>query len=306
VADNAQPGGTGDVYRTKDRAGVETQIVGLDVNIGGATEALMSSANPMPVNIAGSAGSGTQTSQALTAAGAATLAGATSGASAYVLDVSAAGNASFHILATAFVGTVVFEQSFDAAGAAGTWAPVPCIPEDATSAPMSTLTINTATAYIRQFTQGMFGPKLFRVRCSAFTSGSLVVLGSGGPGWVEPQPALGPSDRNIGRAGPWTSSASVITSVTPAASSYTLLAANTNRIGYKITNDSNVDCLVNETGGTASATAYSFRLKANGGYYESSGTNMVYVGAVTAIGVTAGSTTGAAATSGACRVTEFS
>lgn len=49
MADNAQPGGTGDTYRTKDRAGVETQIIGLDVSIGDAAETLMSAANPMPV-----------------------------------------------------------------------------------------------------------------------------------------------------------------------------------------------------------------------------------------------------------------
>lgn len=48
MADNSVQDGT-DTIRDKDRAGVKTQIFGLDVAIGTATEALMSPANPMPV-----------------------------------------------------------------------------------------------------------------------------------------------------------------------------------------------------------------------------------------------------------------
>jgi hypothetical protein len=155
----------------------------------------------LPVNLVASSGSGAQTTGALTAVGAATLAGGvgTNTTSTVVVDVGNAGNISFHLLATAFVGTVVFEQTFDPAGANGTWALVPVLPEDSTSAPMNTLAINTAVAYIRQFTTGMFGPRLFRVRASVFTSGSLTVLASAGPGWVEPQPALAPSNALIGQ-----------------------------------------------------------------------------------------------------------
>jgi len=54
VADNTQvPGGSGDTVRDKDRAGVKTQIVGIDVAIGTGTEALMSPTNPMPTKVAG-------------------------------------------------------------------------------------------------------------------------------------------------------------------------------------------------------------------------------------------------------------
>ena len=51
MADNTQVGaGTGDIVRDKDRTGVKTQIFGLDVNIGGATESLMTATtNPLPV-----------------------------------------------------------------------------------------------------------------------------------------------------------------------------------------------------------------------------------------------------------------
>lgn len=191
-------GSTTGVIRTKDRGTAETQIVGLDIGIGDSTELLMGAANPMPVNIASSGGNIVPTTQALTAVGASTLAGTGSTTGSAVINVATAGNASFHLLATAFVGTVVFEQSFDPTGANGTWAPVPCIPEDALSPAMSTLAINTAVAYVRQFTQGMFGPALFRVRVTAFTSGTLTAYLKAGPGWVEGQPALAPSAASIG------------------------------------------------------------------------------------------------------------
>jgi hypothetical protein len=310
MADNTSQTGTATIAAddvTTLNGGASSGVLVQRVKVGygdDGTARDVSSAFPLPVNVSASGGTQAAVTQALTAAGAATLSGTASTTAMAVLDVSQAGNASFHLLATAFVGTVVFEQSFDPAGAAGTWAAVPCIPEDAASPAMSTLAINTAVAYVRQFTQGMFGPALFRVRVSAFTSGSLTAYLKAGPGWVEGQPALAPSSANIGRAGPQTSATGAITTATPAATSGTMLAANANRVGWKVINDSNVDVLVNEAGGTASATAYSFRL-ASGGYYESSGTNMVYTGAVTMLGVTAGTTTAAAAGSGACRVTEF-
>lgn len=161
-----------------------------------------STAFPLPVSLITSMGNAAPVTGTLTAAAAATIAGTASTTGSVVMDVTTAGNASFHLLATAFVGTVTFEQTFDPNGTAGTWAVVPCIPEDATTPPTTTLAINTAVAYIRQFTQGMFGPALFRVRCSAFTSGSLTVYLKNGPGWVETQPALAPSASVIGSVMP--------------------------------------------------------------------------------------------------------
>lgn len=49
MADNSTMGGTTDSIRDKDRSGVKTQIFGLDVNIGGASESLMSATAPLPV-----------------------------------------------------------------------------------------------------------------------------------------------------------------------------------------------------------------------------------------------------------------
>jgi hypothetical protein len=73
MADNTilNTGSAGDTIRDKDRAGVKTQIVGIDVGIGG-TEALMSTTNPMPVETYDFASSGTITTQNLVPAGVAT------------------------------------------------------------------------------------------------------------------------------------------------------------------------------------------------------------------------------------------
>ncbi len=55
MADNVQlaTGAGGAVARTKDRAGVETQIVGIDLGIGGATEVLMNGGMPLVPTTAG-------------------------------------------------------------------------------------------------------------------------------------------------------------------------------------------------------------------------------------------------------------
>jgi hypothetical protein len=221
------------------------------------------------VNIAGSAGNSATVTQALSAAGASTLAGTASTTGSAVLDVSAAGNASFHLLTAAFVGTVVFEQSFDPAGANGTWALVPVMPEDQASAPMNTLAINTAVAYVRQFTQGMFGPKLFRVRVSVFTSGTLTALMTAGPGWVEPNPSLAPSTAFIG-------SVSLASAVTGAGAAGTTsgtvntntvaLAADGNRKGLIFNNTGTAPILLG-FGFTTTTTLYSVKVPA-GSVYE--------------------------------------
>jgi hypothetical protein len=210
MPDNAQPGGIGDVYRTKDRAGVETQIVGLDVGIGTATEALLSAANPMPVNLASSAGNIPDVTGSLTVAAAATVTGAASTTGTGVIDIRNAGNASFHIASTGTAAghVVVFEQTLDPTGALG-WAPVPCVPEDGTSAPSATwtvafpFTVGGVTYQARQFTTAMLGPALFRVRLATLGTGTILSYWlKGGPGFLEPQPALAPSSAVVGAVMP--------------------------------------------------------------------------------------------------------
>jgi hypothetical protein len=231
-----------------------------------------STAFPLPFNLASSAGNGAQVGANLTAAGASTLAGTGNTTGSVVIDVSQAGNASFHLLAAAFVGTVVFEQSFDPAGANGTWALVPVVPEDALSAPMNTLAISTAVAYVRQFTIGMFGPKLFRVRCSAFTSGTLAVLGSAGPGWYEGQPALAPGANMIGSVSLAAATTYAVTTVNTNGTANTnsvSLAADTTRKGLLITNRGTVTLYVGygtATSGGPPPTVYSVAIPAGQTY----------------------------------------
>jgi hypothetical protein len=83
------------------------------------------------INVGGSSSMIPPITQTLTAAAASTISGTASTNGAAVADVSQAGNISFHLLASAFVGTLAFEQSFDPAGTAGTWVAVPVLPEDA-------------------------------------------------------------------------------------------------------------------------------------------------------------------------------
>jgi hypothetical protein len=274
VADNTSQTGA-DTIATDDvttlnggaSSGVKVQRVKVGFGDDG-TSRDASTAFPLPVNLSSSAGNGAQVGASLTAAGASTLAGTGNTTGSVVIDVSQAGNASFHLLATAFVGTVVFEQSFDPAGANGTWALVPVVPEDATSAPMNTLAINTAVAYVRQFTQGMFGPKLFRVRCSVFTSGSLAVLGSAGPGWYEGQPALAPGTNVIGavsRAAATTYSVSTVNTNAAANTNSVSLAADATRKALIIWNRGTVPLIVG-LGTTTSATVYSVIIPPNAGY----------------------------------------
>jgi hypothetical protein len=85
MADNTQvTNGTGDVVRDKDRSGVKTQVVGLDVGIGTGTEALMSSTSPAPV------GNTVQTSASFSASDA--VVGAPAGTGALMSGASTAGS----------------------------------------------------------------------------------------------------------------------------------------------------------------------------------------------------------------------
>lgn len=65
MADNSTQGGA-DTIRDKDRAGVKTQIFGLDVGIGTGTEALMSASNPLPVRPVCGTGTGSSVTASTT------------------------------------------------------------------------------------------------------------------------------------------------------------------------------------------------------------------------------------------------
>jgi hypothetical protein len=265
----------------------------------------VSQAFPLPVNLSSSAGNASLVTGTLSVAAAASASTAVN-TSQLVLDVSTMGNVGVGVSTAAFVGTLTFEVSPLITPGATDWYTIDLNPLSAAYSGGGVIAMNVAAQTNRMYEGGLFTPKWMKVRLSALTSGSVNIALGAGPGWVESNPMLTASTANIGRAGPQTSNAPTITNATPAATSSTMLAANANRVGYKVMNDSNVDVLINEAGTAVTATNYTQRIRATNGYYESSGTNMVYVGAVTMLGVTAGTTTAAAATTGACRVTEFS
>jgi hypothetical protein len=85
--------------------------------------------------------------------------------------------------------------------------------------------------------------------------------------------------------------------------SSSLLAANTARKGAALFNDTNVDVLVDLSGGTAAITRYSLRIS-RGGYYELPA-GSVATGLITGVGVAAGTLTVTASGSGNFCVTEL-
>lgn len=276
MADGTQVGSAADIMLTDDLAtrnggaytGQKVQVVKIGYGADSDIKEVNGTTQLLPVNIAGSAGGGAQVSASLTASGASTLAGTGNTTGSVVVDVSSAGNASFHLLAAAFVGTVVFEQSFDPAGANGTWQLVPVIPEDALSPPMTTLAISTAVAYVRQFSVGMLGPRLFRVRCLAFTSGTLAVLASAGPGWYEGQPALAPGTSMIGSVSLASATTYAVTTVNTSGTTNTntvLLAADATRKGLIVTNRGTTALLVG-FGTTTTTSLYSVSIPAGQTY----------------------------------------
>lgn len=276
MADNvAITAGTGTTVATDEvtisATPVQVQYVKvLDGTADSINRHVVDSAGRANMNIGGSASSIPTVSQALTASAAATVTGTASTTGTAVADVSAAGNVSFHLQATAFVGTVTFEQSLDSAGGTNTWATVPVQPEDTASQPITSLAINTAVAFVRQFTIPMFGPALFRVRCSAFTSGSLTAFIKPGPGFYEGQPALAPSTSNIGTVDLGAATAGTTSSVTlsgTANTNTTPVAADATRKGLVLWNNNAAANILINFGTTATtSTVFAVKLLPGQGY----------------------------------------
>jgi hypothetical protein len=192
----------------------------------------VSQAFPIPVNLAASAGNIPDVTGSLTVAAASTVTGTASTTGTGVIDIRNAGNASFHLASTGTSAghVVVFEQTLDPTGAVG-WAPVPCVPEDGTSSPAATwtmafpFTVGGVGYQTRQFTTAMLGAALFRVRLATLGTGTTLSYWlKGGPGFMEPQPALAPSNSVIGAVDLGTATTGALTSGTTSAT------ANTNTV----------------------------------------------------------------------------
>lgn len=159
----------------------------------------ISAAFPLPVTTISSGGqatvSGTLSASAPNSPGSAVIASTTG---QVVASTALAGNATFHVVATAFAGTLVFEASIDGGL---NYAPILAIREDGTGSE-SGIAISTAVAYIRQWTVALPGLAYFRVRCLSFSSGTAAVLIAPGPTLIEPSPSLAASIASIGTVQP--------------------------------------------------------------------------------------------------------
>jgi hypothetical protein len=194
----------------------------------------------LQVNMASSVGTIQSTAGVITAA-AAQVTGTASTAGQVVADVSLAGNVEVSLISAAFVGTLVFEASLDAAGTSTSWGLKTLKPEDANAAyqAASSVPLSIAAQTIRLYSTGMLGPKLFKIRCSAFTSGSIAVVIQPGPGWVEENPNLGPSQSFIGYTADTSASAFTLTTATTSGTVNTntqVLAADNTRKGITLWN----------------------------------------------------------------------
>lgn len=223
MVDNSTQGGA-DTIRDKDRAGVKTQIFGLDLGIGTGTESLMSAANPLPSFTPDVTASGTLTAAAQTVA----------------LALNGNSGAAAQITGT-WVGTLQWEGTVDGT----TWVPINAVAV-ATTGPASTTTVNG----LYRLTPGNLVS--FRVNCTAFTSGTVVVtLRSGAATGGTFVTQILPTDitRILGAAVSGTNGlpATAIASTIPAATTMQSAAAatgngtNLNVLGY-------VSIIVNITG----------------------------------------------------------
>jgi hypothetical protein len=236
---NAMTGG--DVVRDKDRAGVKTQIVGLDLNIGGATELLSS-------GIALSSGNAIQVAGGTLASTTGTITTTTSTVTSG--DLSAAGAVTIAIYGTYAGVNVTFEGSPDA----GTnWFPISATREDSgiSEATTGVLTANTSRVWLT----GMPGLNRLRARATAWTSGTANVILVAGALPIEPLVSA------VQMPAPLTPAR---TNVAASATSVTLKAANVNRKGLMLSNQGTASLYVDLTGGTATTTtANSFVLASN-------------------------------------------
>ncbi|MGI9091543.1 MAG: hypothetical protein ACR2GG_10625 [Gemmatimonadaceae bacterium] len=167
MADNSVQSG-GDTIRDKDRAGVKTQIVGLDVGIGTGTESLLSAANPLPIS--GSVNPDVLTVGTLAANNAAVTA-VLSGQPTVMVAISGV-----------YAGTVTFQGQWPD----GTWNQVPAIFQPVGSAGYNT----TATGTWRVQSSGL---QAFRTLMSPYTSGTATasIVASYAGSWQPGADALG-------------------------------------------------------------------------------------------------------------------
>jgi hypothetical protein len=156
-------------------------VAGAEGNVTTAT--VLGSKNGLDVNIAGSGAAFTTAAQTISAS-ATNVSGTASTTAMCVAAVASAGNATVTINTAAFVGTLVFEASDDGGT---TYYTVAAGREDGTGQDYQVVYTITAL-YQRIWIVGLAGVTHFRVRCSAFTSGTAAIRITPGPFLIEPNP----------------------------------------------------------------------------------------------------------------------
>lgn len=298
MADNVNvTAGTGTIIATDDvGGGVQVQRVKATFGVDG-TATDVSATNPLPIVDPDTTASGTisATDAVLgTHAGAGVLLTGTPTASSYVAMALTGGEAGFvlQLSGTFGAGTVWFECSADSTtGINGNWTTLSMRVLGTTG---STLKDSTTTAGLFRGTAS--GMTYVRARITGATTPSVAVVyrATSAPGPIALNAPLPAGTNLIGTIGKAPSATGTITSPALSTSSFTVLAANTARLGATVFNDS-VNTLYLALASTASTTSFTVQIPA-GGYYELPSDACGYTGIITGISTVA---------SGNCRVTEL-
>ena len=246
---NAASGG--DVIRDKDRGSAKTQIIGLDLGIGGGSEVLLGAVTG-PTNITAAAGFGVIALGSF----AATSPAANSSLAA---NVTGCGSCGVGFNNTNFIGTICWDATIDGTN----WFGISVRPQG-TDVDVQSVALTSGTHYAVLLECGGF--QQIRVRCSAFTSGSGAA--SIVPRAFTSQTSLSTTGASslgaINRMG--MGHTATRTSVASLTTTQVLLAANVNRIGASCFNDSTATLYL-ALGSSGSNTDYTVQIAANG-YYE--------------------------------------
>ena len=207
------------------------------------------------------------------------------------LVLSGQSSASIQITGT-FVGTIAFEVTRNGTD----WVPV-----NAVQAGQSTFvqSITGVGAFTGLFSINVAARAQVQVKMTAFTSGSAsIAIGASvavGPIYVTQvlPVAINAGTATIGATRPAPAATGTITSPALAVTSFTVLAANANRLGATIYNDSTVTAYI-ALAPTASLTSFTIPI-VPGGYYELPNDGTIFTGLVSGI---------AASATGNLRVTE--
>ena len=241
----------GDTIRDKDRGSAKTQVVGLDLAVGGGTEQLCG-ATVGPTNITATSAFGAIALGSF----AATSPAANSSLAASVLGC---GVVSFGFNNTSFIGTLGFDATVDGTN----WIGISVRPQG-TDVDVQTIALTSGLHFVAVVECAAFAQ--VRLRCTAFTSGTgAATIIPGAFTSLSSLSTTGASSiGSINRVG--MGHTATRTSVAALTTTAVLLAANVNRIGASCFNDSTATLYL-ALGSAGSNTDYTVQIPANG-YYE--------------------------------------